>query len=59
MVVNALLAAILINPVWIGVTATVAAVIMWLSFERLSYLFELCAEKVVNEKLRAAPKAKS
>ncbi len=56
LIVNALLAAFLVKPTWIGVVATISAVVMWLSFERLSYVFELCADKVVTDKLAASAK---
>jgi hypothetical protein len=51
LVVNALLASFFISPAWIGPTLTVVSLILWAMFERLSFMFELCAEDVLNEKL--------
>jgi hypothetical protein len=51
LIVNAVLASFFLSPAWIGPTLTVASVILWAMFERLSFMFELCAEEVLNEKL--------
>ena len=52
LVVNSLCAMVFIEPKWIGAVAAICSAIMWLSFEGLSYGYELCAAKVVEEKLR-------
>jgi uncharacterized membrane protein len=54
LIINSFLATLLLQPIWVGVVATFLAVAMWMSFERLSYMFELCAEKVVDDKLASA-----
>ena len=52
LVVNSLCAMMFIEPKWIGAVAAIFSTVMWLSFEGLSYGYELCAAKVVEEKLR-------
>jgi hypothetical protein len=54
LIINSFLATLLLQPIWVGVVATFLAVAMWMSFERLSSMFELCAEKVVDDKLASA-----
>jgi hypothetical protein len=49
-IVNAILAAIFVLPWWAGLPVVIVSVIMWSMFEKLSYMYELCAEKVVDEK---------
>ena len=51
-IVNALLAAILVLPWWIGLPLVIASIVMWGMFEKLSYMFELCAEKIVADKIK-------
>jgi len=52
LIVNSLFAVAYVQPMWIGVLAAVCSTVMWLSFEGLSFGYELCAAKVVEEKLR-------
>lgn len=51
-IVNAILAAIFVLPWWAGLPVVIVSVIMWSMFEKLSYMYELCAEKVVDEKIK-------
>jgi hypothetical protein len=56
LIVNSLFALFLLDPWWVGAIAVVCSSAMWMSFERLSYGYELCADKVVEEKLHMAAK---
>lgn len=51
-IVNALAAAALVLPWWSGVAAILGSISIWAMFEKLSYMFELCAEEVLDEKLK-------
>jgi hypothetical protein len=51
-IVNAVLAASLVLPWWLGLSLIIASIVMWGMFEKLSYMFELCAEKVVDEQIQ-------
>lgn len=48
-IVNAILVAIFILPWWVGLVLVIASIIVWVIFEKLSYMYELCAEKVVDD----------
>lgn len=48
-IVNAILAAFFILPWWVGLVVVTASIIVWTMFEKLSYMYELCAEKAVDE----------
>ena len=48
-IVNAILVAIVILPWWVGLVVVAASIMVWAMFEKLSYMYELCAEKVVDE----------
>ena len=50
-IVNAILATIFVLPLPIGLFITAFAIVVWISFESLSYRYELCAERVIDEKL--------
>jgi hypothetical protein len=51
-IVNAILATIFLLPWSVGVPLTFLALVLWGGFERLSYTYELCAERVIDEKLQ-------
>jgi hypothetical protein len=50
-IINAFFSAVFILPWWAGAALVAFSIIVWASFERLSYGFELCAEQAVEEKL--------
>jgi len=50
-VVNSVLAGCFVLPWWVGVLVSTFAIVIWASFERLSYGYELCAEQLVTERL--------
>jgi hypothetical protein len=50
-IINSFFAAVFILPWWIGSLLVIFSLIVWVSFERISYGFELCAEKTVDENL--------
>ena len=50
-IVNAIFATMFVLSLPVGLLLTVFAIAVWISFESLSYRYELCAESVVNEKL--------
>ena len=52
LIVNAALATILVRPWWGGALLFVASVVMWVMFEKLSYTYELCAERIIDAKLQ-------
>lgn len=54
LIVNSACALFFLDPWWVGGVALICSTAMWMSFERLSYGFELCADKAVEEKLRMA-----
>lgn len=51
-IVNSVMVAMLVQPWWFGVLAAVGSIVVWVMFEKLSYMFELCAEEALDEKLR-------
>lgn len=51
-VANALLASIFVLPWSIGALVVAFTAIVWASFERLSYGYELCADQIVEEMLQ-------
>ena len=57
LIVNAVLAAVLVRPWWGGALLVVASTVMWAMFEKLSYMYELCAEQVIDDKLKLKAKA--
>ena len=48
---NAILATIFFLPWKFGVLLVLFSLVLWAGFEQLSYGYELCAEKVLDEKL--------
>jgi hypothetical protein len=55
--VNAILATVFLLPLYVGVPLVAFAALLWVSFESVSFGYELCALQVVEDKLhRDAPK---
>jgi hypothetical protein len=52
LIVNAVLATVTVLPWWAGIPLVAASILMWSMFEKLSYMYELCAERVVDEKIQ-------
>jgi hypothetical protein len=52
-IVNAVLATVLVLPWSIGIPLIALSVALWWGFEKLSYEYERCAEKLITEKLQS------
>jgi len=50
-IINSIMATIFVLPVFIGIVFIVISFVMWVAFERISYAYELSAEKEVDLKI--------
>src|SRR5688500_245128 len=59
LIVNAALVAVFLRPWWAGALLAVASTVVWVMFEKLSYMYELCAERVVDDKFHLTPPSRN